>query len=94
MTVHNQDFPFTEKRRFDSWGEAKKAGWKDSQIWSVTCGDDEDNEDGIRCSVFLYGPPHHYVNHLYHVVTDEHHDDDTYYEEYCEMEELDDDDLY
>ena len=86
----NDGFPFNEygqgKLRRDigetdyyrSWQEAKDAGWDDNQIWSVT---GEDN-------THLYGPPHHYVNHIGHIATEERHDGKTYYEESWENDDL------
>ena len=85
----NDGFPFNEygqgKLRRDigetdyyrSWQEAKDAGWDDNQIWSVT---GEDN-------THLYGPPHHYVNHIGHIATEERHDGKTYYEESWENDD-------
>lgn len=75
-TVIESDFPFEELARFDSWADASAAGHDESQIWSVTIGETDEGED-----VFCYGPPHHFVNHLYHVATAERHDGNTYYEE-------------
>ena len=78
-----QDFPFDEIRHktgdyFRSIGEAIKAGYQESQIWSVAIADGEgpNGED-----VFTYGPSFHYVNVMGYVATKEHHDDNTYYEE-------------
>ena len=71
-----EDFPYEEIRQesgdyFDSWKQAKEAGFDDNQIWSVCVHDD----------TYCYGPPGHVVNHLGHVATKEKHDMDTYYEE-------------
>lgn len=70
------DFPYEEIRKpcgnyFNSWAEAKAAGYENKQIWSVV-----EYED-----VLTYGPPHHYVNVIGFIATREHHDDNTYYEE-------------
>jgi hypothetical protein len=78
LTTHIGDFPFEETRHpsgdlFDTMEEARAAGFDDDQIWSVVSGDDED--------VWVYGPPHHYINRLGFVATQERHDNDTYYEE-------------
>ncbi len=77
-------FPFEEIARFDSWREASDAGYPDDQIWSVTEGDSEMWEIGIFC----YGPPQHYVNHLYCVVTAEKHDGETYYEDVVKRDDF------
>lgn len=74
VKVHQSDFPF-ERINEDYFFYAKdalKAGYKDSQIWSVAEGDD---------SIFTYGPSHHYINVIGYIVTEETHDGDTYYEE-------------
>ena len=90
------EFPFEEIRApdgnyFASWAEAKAAGYDDDQIWSVTGGDDEFETlpDGteMRVCTFLYGPPHHYVNHIGHIATSERHDGATYFEERLEMDD-------
>jgi hypothetical protein len=75
------DFPFEIFRQpngdyFNSWEEARLAGYDDDQIWSVTEGDDEDGSEWST-----YGPPHHYVNHIGHIATKERHDHNTYYHE-------------
>lgn len=75
------DFPYEEIRRpdgnyFQSWKEAKDAGWDDDQIWSVTSADGDDGSEWI-----IIGPPHHFCNHLGHLATLERHDNNTYYEE-------------
>jgi hypothetical protein len=72
--IHETEFPFKEIRNengdfFNSWMEAKLAGFQDTQIWSVT------ESDGTWC----YGPPHHYVNRIGYIATAEHHDNNTYY---------------
>lgn len=74
-TLHFTEFPFEEIRRqdgnyFDTWSEAKLAGYSDDQIWSVC------EEDGVT----IYGPPHHYVNRLGYLATAEKHDGKTYYQ--------------
>ena len=73
-TIIYDEFPFDEIRRinddyFNSWEEAKKQGYSDDQIWSIT------EDDGTYC----YGPPHHYINHIGHIATSERHDNNTYY---------------
>lgn len=78
MTFHVQPFPFEEIRQsdgnyFDTWAQAKAAGYDDNQIWSVVGGDDD---------IFTYGPPYHYVNVVGFIATNERHDGDTYYEEH------------
>ena len=72
--MSEQEFPYEEIRKdtgdfFDSIAEAKAAGFKESQIWSVT-----EYED-----TFTYGPSRHWVNLLGYVATVEHHDDNTYF---------------
>jgi len=67
------DFPYDEIDRFDRVSDALAAGYKESQVWSMTEGCDGDT--------YCYGPSRHWVNLLFYVVTAEHHDDDTYYEE-------------
>ena len=84
MTPQNTiegDFPYEEIRRpdedyFQSWQEAKDAGYDDDQIWSVTTAEGDDGSEWI-----ITGPPHHYVNHIGHIATLERHDNNTYYEE-------------
>lgn len=78
-----QDFPFDEIRDatgdyFRSVADAMKAGYQESQIWSVAIADGEgpNGEDA-----FTYGPSHHYVNVMGYIATNEHHDSNTYYEE-------------
>tara|TARA_R100001015_G_C4608336_1_gene163530 strand:+ start:823 stop:1074 length:252 start_codon:yes stop_codon:yes gene_type:complete len=76
MKIIKGEFPFEEIGResgdwFDSWQEAKDAGFDDNQIWSIT-----EHED-----TYSYGPPHHYINHIGHIATNERHDFETYYEE-------------
>ena len=83
-----QDFPFEEIRKdngeyFDSWAEAKRYGWDDDQIWSITISDEDED-----FSVWSYGPPDHYVNHVGHVATKERHDNNTYYHEYMDLSEF------
>lgn len=74
-------FPYEEIRKpngdyFDSWKEAKDAGYDDDQIWSITEGEGDDGSEW-----YITGPPHHYVNHLGHIATKERHDHNTYYHE-------------
>ncbi len=83
-----QDFPFDEIRNatgdyFASVTEAMKAGYQESQIWSVAIADGEgpNGEDA-----YTYGPSFHYVNVMGYIATKEHHDDETYYEELLDHE--------
>jgi hypothetical protein len=74
-------FPYEEIRQpdgnyFDSWQQAKDAGYDDDQIWSITEGEEEDGSEW-----WITGPPHHYVNHMGHIATKERHDHNTYYHE-------------
>lgn len=71
MTDHFEDFPFDQLGIFPSWKAASEAGYPDNQIWSV-CEHEE---------TWCYGPPHHHVNHMHHIVTAETHDGETYYHE-------------
>jgi hypothetical protein len=78
MTTHIGDFPFasimhSDGHLFDTIEEARAKGFDDDQIWSVVEGDDDD--------VWVYGPPHHYINRLGFVATQERHDNNTYYKE-------------
>jgi len=80
------DFPYEEIRRpdgdyFQSWQEAKNAGWDNDQIWSVTSAEGHDGSEWI-----ITGPPHHYVNHIGHIASLERHDNNTYYEECLSVE--------
>jgi len=84
-----QDFPFDEIRDatgnyFASVADAKKAGYQESQIWSVAIGDGEgpNGED-----VYTYGPSFHYVNVMGYIATNEHHDDETYYDELLDRDD-------
>lgn len=81
--MNQEDFPFEEIRAehgdlFATIDAAKEAGYDEDQIWSVT---DADSDDPDVHSIWVYGPPRHYVNVLGYVCTRERHDDDTYYEE-------------
>ena len=81
MKIIKGEFPFEEIGResgdyFDSWQEAKDAGFDDNQIWSIT-----EHEDSQGLYVYSYGPPQHYINHIGHIATNERHDSETYYEE-------------
>ena len=76
MKIIKGEFPFEEIGResgdwFDSWQEAKEAGFDDNQIWSIT-----EHEN-----TYCYGAPQHYINHIGHIATNERHDFKTYYEE-------------
>ena len=91
QTTIEGDFPYEEIRRpdgdyFQSWQEAKDAGWDDDQIWSVTSAEGDDGSEWI-----ITGPPHHYVNHIGHVATLERHDNNTYYEECWRTEDEEED---
>jgi hypothetical protein len=78
-THHECEFPFEEIREvngdyFRTRAAVKKAGFEDSQTWSV-----------IECDgAYSFGPPHHYVNLLGYIATTEHHDNNTYYHERAE----------
>jgi hypothetical protein len=68
-TTIQGDFPYEEIRRpdgnyFQSWKEAKDAGYDDDQIWSVTSAEGDDGSEWI-----ITGPPHHFCNHLGHLAT-------------------------
>ena len=81
QTTIEGDFPCEEIRRpdgnyFQSWQEAKDAGYDDDQIWSVTSADGDDGSEWL-----ITGPPHHFCNHIGHLATLERHDNNTYYEE-------------
>ncbi len=81
--MNQEEFPFEEIRAehgdlFTTIEAAKEAGFDDNQIWSVV---DADSDDPNVHSIWVYGPPRHYVNLLGYVCTRERHDDDTYYEE-------------
>ena len=81
--MSQEDFPYEEIRAehgdlFATIDAAKEAGFDDNQIWSVV---DADSDDPAVHSIWVYGPPRHYVNLLGYVCTRERHDDDTYYEE-------------
>tara|TARA_B100000749_G_scaffold279027_1_gene270913 strand:+ start:1143 stop:1436 length:294 start_codon:yes stop_codon:yes gene_type:complete len=80
MTDHYCQFPYEEVRRpdedyFQTWQEAKDAGYDDDQIWSVVLSEGDDSE------TWTYGPPHHYINLIGYIATDERHDGETYYHE-------------
>lgn len=86
MADHFCDFPYEEIRKpsgdyFNSWQEAKDAGFDDDQIWSLV------ESEGT----YTYGPPHHYVNHVGHIATHERHDGETYYHEEPDDEDEDED---
>ena len=86
-----QDFPFDEIRDatgnyFASVADAMKAGYQESQIWSVVIGDGvgPNGED-----VYTYGPSHHYVNVMGYIATKEHHNNETYYDEFLDRDDWD-----
>lgn len=91
MTTFIKDFPFEEIRRpdgnyFDTWEEVREAGYGDNQIWSIVEGEgedemDPDDPDYEPSGVWVYGPPHHWVNIIGFIATKETHDFDTYYED-------------
>ena len=75
------EFPFNELRTptgdyYDNKAQLERAGFEESQMWSVVEGESEDGSE-----VLCYGPVHHYVNILGYIGTAEHHDGDTYYYE-------------
>lgn len=75
--INEANFPFEQIMRedgnmFDTWQQAREAGYPDNRIWSVI------EEDGVT----IYGPPHHFINRLGYIATVEEHDRDTYYEEH------------
>ena len=83
-----QNFPFDEIRNatgdyFASVTEAMKAGYQESQIWSVAIADGEgpNGEDA-----YTYGPSFHYVNVMGYIAPKAHHDAETYYEELLDHE--------
>ena len=87
MADHFSEFPFEEIRRrdgnyFDTVEEAMRAGYKETQIWSVV------ESEGT----YTYGPSFHYINRLGYVATKEHHDNETYYHDESGKEELFDED--
>lgn len=78
------EFPFEEIRRrdgnyFDTAEDVMKAGYKESQIWSVT------ESEGT----YTYGPFFHYINRLGYIATREHHDGETYYHDESGKEDFD-----
>ena len=79
MAEYEQEFPFQELKTptgdyYDNRIEMERAGFVESQMWSVT---DADSGDGSE--YLCYGPVHHYVNLIGYIATAEHHDGDTYY---------------
>ena len=79
MAIYEQEFPFTELKTptgdyYDNRIEMERAGFVESQMWSVTDADDDDGSEYL-----CYGPVHHYVNLIGYIATAEHHDGDTYY---------------
>ena len=79
--TYNYDFPFPELKTptgdyYDNRSEMERAGFQESQMWSVVEADSTDGSEYL-----VYGPVHHYVNLLGYICTAEHHDGDTYYYE-------------
>jgi hypothetical protein len=79
MAEYEIEFPFTELKTptgdyYDNRIEMERAGFVESQMWSVTDADDDDGSEYL-----CYGPVHHYVNLIGYIATAEHHDGDTYY---------------
>ena len=79
MAEYEVEFPFTELKTptgdyYDNRIEMERAGFVESQMWSVTDADDDDGSEYL-----CYGPVHHYVNLIGYIATAEHHDGDTYY---------------
>ena len=70
------DFPFAVLEQFPNLPAALAAGHTREHLWSITEGDDPD--------LWLYGPPHHYVNLISIARTAEAHDGHTYYKEHFE----------
>ena len=74
-------FPYTELRTqtgdyFDNRTEMARAGFLESQMWSVVEATADDGSEWL-----CYGPVHHYINLLGYIATAEHHNGGTYYEE-------------
>ncbi len=79
MAEYEIEFPFQELKTptgdyYDNRIEMERAGFVESQMWSVTDADDDDGSEYL-----CYGPVHHYVNLIGYIATAEHHDGDTYY---------------
>jgi len=79
MAEYEIEFPFTELKTptgdyYDNRTQMERAGFVESQMWSVTDADDDDGSEYL-----CYGPVHHYVNLIGYIATAEHHDGDTYY---------------
>ena len=79
MAEYEIEFPFTELKTptgdyYDNKTQMERAGFVESQMWSVTDADDDDGSEYL-----CYGPVHHYVNLIGYIATAEHHDGDTYY---------------
>jgi len=79
MAEYEIEFPFTELKTptgdyYDNRIEMERAGFVESQMWSVTDADDDDGSEYL-----CYGPVHHYVNLIGYIATAERHDGDTYY---------------
>jgi hypothetical protein len=78
MAEYEQEFPFTELKTptgdyYDNRIEMERAGFQESQMWSVTA------YTRGRSEYLIYGPIHHYINLHGYIATAEHHDGDTYY---------------
>ena len=90
-TIIEDYFPFEEIRKpsgdyFDTALQAMNTtGYAEEHIWSIAEGEDEE-KDGYRYGVEVYGPSRHYINVLGFVATKETHDGATYYEEHFDME--------
>lgn len=83
MADHFRTFPYEPIKRkdenyFDTWQEARDAGFDDNQIWSVV------ETEGT----WTFGPPHHRINLMGYVATNERHDGETYYHEEPEPVEI------
>jgi hypothetical protein len=81
LQVYTDDFPFKQITPssgdyFYSAQQARKAGFVDSQIWSVV----ESEDAGF--TVYVYGPHYHHINVVGFIATNEFHDGNTYYEEF------------
>jgi len=70
-TWHKDGFPFEELHQYPNLQSALAAGCKEENLWSICEGDDPE--------VWIYGPPHHYVNLVGIAHTAEARDGLTYY---------------
>ena len=101
MTNYNKDFPFDQVSRKDGVEsycgdyantphELMKLGYAESQIWSVSDGEEEIiQDDGMRLNYIVFGPSGMHINVFGYIATKEHHDGNTYYTEEFLMEPFD-----